>query len=194
MYYYVDCENVGYRYEELLKRVHRYDRVVFCYTRSTPSITFEVLERLTVKNVKFEFLKCLAGSPSAADFQILMQVASNITAGLGTSHIVYSGDGDYELPAKAWRARGHDIEVVKCEMLPETPAPKKEAEQAFPVVNTISALQQDLLKLGVADVYARLLSQEVKRGMKPANLNALVGKYFNGERQSRVYHVCKGYI
>ena len=177
VYWYVDFENVQSRIIQLATHVKRYDRVVIAYSDATKNIQCDALAALLTKNVKLEMFRCLNGSDSAMDFQIMMLIATNCANGVGTAHRVFSNDTDYMIPCQAWSARGYDVSLVRPDAMSRAEAEIKLKDLGLP---------RDTMLQCLACV------EPAKRSTNPSHdLNNRISKYSLGKKQGKVHGILK---
>lgn len=182
-YWYVDTENALTSCEILVENVKRYDRVVFAYSTKMSRLPIQLLDQLSKKQVKVEFLKCIVGSPNAMDFQIMMQISYNIALGVGNAHKILTEDKGFIAPAKAWVQRGYDVYVVRPSVY----------------YARISPLLPKIRKQGVSEAFAPTLARlitECRAGFEPRKeLHAAIEKLIGTQEESnKIYDLVKDMV
>lgn len=89
----IDTENVGDRWLEMLRKIHKKDRLVVFYTEHHT----KHLEKLLVKQVhnpKALWLECAAGN-NALDYQMIGVLSYLIAKHPKASFCIYSNEKDY---------------------------------------------------------------------------------------------------
>ncbi len=106
-YYFIDTENVGDRWFELLQKIEKKDQVITFYTENHSKKLREYL--LTqVHNPRILWLECAIGN-NALDYQLIGVLAYLIAKHPKASFCIYSNDKGYENTVDFWQSRGIDV-------------------------------------------------------------------------------------
>lgn len=106
-YYFIDTENVGDRWFELLQKIEKKDQVITFYTENHSKRLKEYL--LTqVHNPRILWLECATGN-NALDYQLIGVLAYLVAKHPKASFCIYSNDKDYRNTVDFWQSRGIDV-------------------------------------------------------------------------------------
>lgn len=103
-YYFIDTENVGDRWFDLMKTIKKKDRVLVFYTVNHSKGLEEVFLR-QVHHPQILWLECMIGN-NALDYQLIGVLSYLTVRHPKASFCIYSNDKDYDIPIDFWRERG----------------------------------------------------------------------------------------
>lgn len=103
-YYFIDTENVGDRWFDLMKTIKKKDRVLVFYTVNHSKGLEEVFLR-QVHHPQILWLECMIGN-NALDYQLIGVLSYLTVRHPKASFCIYSNDKGYDIPIDFWRERG----------------------------------------------------------------------------------------
>lgn len=108
--YFIDLENVGNRWLDILGEVRAGDRIDIFYTSSNPVLHYPELERILSSAARFTLTSCASGN-NALDFQLCTELGHRVSqnGGGAVSYIILSNDNGFDAVVSYWRERSVDI-------------------------------------------------------------------------------------
>ena len=104
--YYIDSENVGDSWIELLDELTQLDsRLIVFYTKHSPRMTYQQTIQLMNSANKPEFIECHEGS-NALDFQLVSYLGYELCADRTKEMIIVSKDTGFDAVVHFWQERG----------------------------------------------------------------------------------------
>lgn len=103
-YYFIDTENVGDKWYDLLEKVKKKDRIVTFYTQNHSKQLEEFLLK-HVNNSQIIWLECTVGN-NALDYQLIGVLTYLIVKHPNASFCIYSHDKGYQKTVDFWKNRG----------------------------------------------------------------------------------------
>ena len=105
--YYVDSENVGENWIDLLIEEEESDFLIF-YTGHSPRIDYEHAINLMNAKKKPEFIHCYEGN-NALDFQLVSYLGYHLRSEETKEIIIVSNDTGFDAVVNFWSERGMNI-------------------------------------------------------------------------------------
>ena len=110
--YYIDSENVGDSWIELLDELTQLDsRLIVFYTKHSPRMTYQQTIQLMNSANKPEFIECHEGS-NALDFQLVSYLGYELCADRTKEMIIVSKDTGFDAVVHFWQERGMQVKRV----------------------------------------------------------------------------------
>ena len=106
--YFVDSENVGDVWVQLLSVTETEDKVYVFYTAKSPYMNYESVRRLKEVEKEPVFIKCFEGT-NALDFQLVTQLGYLLCQEKDSSYCIVSNDTGYDAVVRYWGERGYDV-------------------------------------------------------------------------------------
>ena len=106
--YFVDSENVGDVWVQLLSVSEPEDKVYVFYTAKSPYMNYESVRRLKEVEKEPVFIKCFEGT-NALDFQLVTQLGYLLCQEKDSSYCIVSNDTGYDAVVRYWGERGYDV-------------------------------------------------------------------------------------
>ncbi len=105
--YYVDSENVGDSWIDLLKEDYESEFLIF-YTDHSPRMDYE--HAIVLRNVgkEVEFIRCYEGN-NALDFQLVTYLGYQLRSDIPKEMIIVSNDTGFDAVVSFWKDRGLSI-------------------------------------------------------------------------------------
>lgn len=126
--YYIDSENVGDSWIELLDELTQLDsRLIVFYTKHSPRMTYQQTIQLMNSANKPEFIECHEGS-NALDFQLVSYLGYELCADRTKEMIIVSKDTGFDAVVHFWQERGMQDQ--------KSPYPKSAARAAHNAQNS----------------------------------------------------------
>lgn len=126
-YYLIDTENVGDRWFEIQRKIHKKDKLIVFYTGHHSRHLEEFLAE-QVHNPKILWLECAEGK-NALDYQLIGVLSYLIAKHPKASFCIYSNDKDYQETVDAWKSRGIKIRQKGFEVVSKKKKKKARAKQ-----------------------------------------------------------------
>ena len=102
--YFVDSENVGDSWIDLLDTALEEDEILVFYTEKSPNMKYNNLIKLKQAPRDVTFMECCAGN-NALDFQLSTELGYQVHDIGDTEFIIVSNDTGYDAVVKYWRDR-----------------------------------------------------------------------------------------
>ena len=116
-YLYVDTENTGLSFIDLVSRMGKSWSVTIFYSAQTPRLSFAEMDLLMNSRCKCRFSACRNGRPNAMDFCIMAKVGMNVEKHPKAMHLILSRDKGYLAGVELLRERGYYVgEIVLDEL------------------------------------------------------------------------------
>lgn len=107
--YYIDSENVGDSWIELLDKSD--SRFIVFYTGHSPRIAYPQAIQLMNATNQPEFIKCHEGN-NGLDFQLVSYLGYELRADNSSEMIIVSNDTGFDAPIHFWTDRGMNVKRV----------------------------------------------------------------------------------
>lgn len=121
-YFLVDFENVRCDGIREFKGVQSGDAFIIFYSDTCKSITIDVMETITQRNLKFKSFKVKTGTKNALDFQLSSYLGNLIgTENASSKFYIVSNDKGYDCLCDFWKEIGFSVERV---LIQELTVPK----------------------------------------------------------------------
>ncbi len=180
-HYFIDGENVGMRFTDIVKRLGSGDEILFFYTENNQNtgIPVSVIDEITRKDATFKAVRCFAGS-NALDFQLVSYLGYAAAKSSGDVFIICSDDGGYDPVVQFWKERGLPVSRVSSEgheAKDEKPvkqrrkrtAPHPAAPEPAPPTagrsDCLKTYSQKLLDRGIDEKYVPHIAGVIYRGI-----------------------------
>ncbi len=102
--YFVDSENVGDSWIDLLDTASEEDEILVFYTEKSPNMKYNNLIKLKQAPREVTFMECCAGN-NALDFQLSTELGYQVHDIGDTEFIIVSNDTGYDAVVTYWRER-----------------------------------------------------------------------------------------
>ncbi len=102
--YFIDSENVGDSWIDLLDTASEEDEILVFYTEKSPNMKYNNLIKLKQAPRDVTFMECCAGS-NALDFQLSTELGYQVHDIGDTEFIIVSNDTGYDAVVTYWRER-----------------------------------------------------------------------------------------
>lgn len=138
MVYFIDTENVGKAWLNLLDSFKPRDKLVLFYTSFSMAYTLDVVERIRNAKCPIEFVSCTPGH-NALDFQLVAELARRAAKSPSTEYAVVSWDRGFSAPVDYLRSKGYLVSrlSLSCKEEPDVVS-KKETY----VISQVSAISE----------------------------------------------------
>ena len=110
-YLYVDTENTGLSFIDLVSRMGKSWSVTIFYSAQTPRLSFAEMDLLMNSRCKCRFSACRNGRPNAMDFCIMAKVGMNVEKHPKAMHLILSRDKGYLAGVELLRERGYYVDL-----------------------------------------------------------------------------------
>ncbi|MBQ7152782.1 MAG: hypothetical protein IJR83_02465 [Clostridia bacterium] len=112
-YLYVDTENTGLSFIDLVNRMGKSWKVTIFYSVKSPKLTFAEMDRVAGARCGVRFIECRNGRPNAMDFCIMTHLGMNVERHPKAMHLIMSRDKGYLSGIDLLRSRGYYVgEIV----------------------------------------------------------------------------------
>lgn len=110
----LDMENIGIDWSWFLPDVGKRDLVFLFYSDATARVSVEAVETFQEKKAETEFVRCVTGSGSAMDFQLVLKLGQ-LAGKYGTAveYRIVSNDKDYDPVIRYLSDRGYTVGLVE---------------------------------------------------------------------------------
>lgn len=108
-YIYVDTENTGLKFIELIKNMDKSWRVFVFYTDHSPRIPFDNMNEIRSLECDLEFIRCFNGTPNALDFSLVTQLGLSVAKRPKSFHIIISDDNGFDASLKMLDTIGYKV-------------------------------------------------------------------------------------
>lgn len=161
IYYLIDTENVGDRWQEIAGNLGKKDRMIAFYTENHSRLLGEFLIR-HVHDPRFIWLECATGN-NALDYQLMGVLSYLIAKSPKAEYHIFSNDQGYQTTVQFWKNRGIDIRQDGFEIPGKKKKGKKKAETAgedvpdTPVVQVMPDIKADMTEAEYVEEIARAI-------------------------------------
>ncbi|MDO4649955.1 MAG: PIN domain-containing protein [Eubacteriales bacterium] len=107
--YYIDSENVGDSWIELLEESEA--RFLVFYTGHSPRIAYPQVKQLMNASTKPEFIECHEGN-NGLDFQLVTYLGYELHADNTNEMMIVSNDTGFDAVVSFWSERGMNVSSV----------------------------------------------------------------------------------
>ena len=112
-YLYVDTENTGLSFIDLVSRMGKSWKVTIFYSVKSPKLSFAEMDQIAGARCGVRFIACRNGRPNAMDFCIMTHLGMNVERHPKAMHLIMSRDKGYLSGIDLLRARGYYVgEIV----------------------------------------------------------------------------------
>ncbi len=112
-YLYVDTENTGLSFINIVNRMGRSWHVSIFYSDKSPKLSFAELDLLNASRCRVKYRQCRNGRPNAMDFCIMTQLGMSVRKHPDAIHLVLSRDKGYLSGIEMLRDKGYFVgEIV----------------------------------------------------------------------------------
>lgn len=146
--YFVDSENVGDSWIDLLDTASEEDEILVFYTEKSPNMKYNDLIKLKQAPREVTFMECCAGN-DALDFQLSTELGYQVHDIGDTEFIIVSNDTGYDAVVTYWRDRRIKIKRIlgkTCSHIQHSQGEIIDV-QADPGILTQQDIEQCLLKM-----------------------------------------------
>lgn len=186
--YYVDSENVGGNWIDLLNDEEENDFLVF-YTGHSPRIDYEhAISLMNAKN-KPQFIHCYEGN-NALDFQLVSYLGYQLRSDENREIIIVSNDTGFDAVINFWMERGMNIRrlVTNCVQINDSKIEEEpvssdevtdhqivdvnaklhgvEKKELYTIINCMGASDTSNIHLAYVHFYGNKKGEEIYRHMK----------------------------
>lgn len=121
--YYIDSENVGDTWIELLSDTEADSKILVFYTSHSPRIAYPQAIQLMNAVNKPEFILCHEGN-NGLDFQLITYLGYQLHADSSNEMVIVSNDTGFDAAIEFWKEREMNVSrLTKANILPEIPEP-----------------------------------------------------------------------
>lgn len=132
--YYVDSENVGDDWIDLMASTEADAKFYVFYTQRSPRITYDNAIKLLNSDRNFEFIHCNGGN-NALDFQLVTFLGYRLSIEPDSDIYIVSKDTGFDAVVSFWKSRNVSIQRIKGVAQPE-PASEPIIEEAIaPIID-----------------------------------------------------------
>ena len=112
-YLYVDTENTGLSFIDLVSRMGKSWKVTIFYSVKSPKLSFAEMDQIAGARCGVRFIACRNGRPNAMDFCIMTHLGMNVERHPKAMHLIMSRDKGYLSGIDLLRSRGYYVgEIV----------------------------------------------------------------------------------
>ena len=112
-YLYVDTENTGLTFIDLVGRMGKSWKVTIFYSVKSPKLSFAEMDQIAGARCGVRFIACRNGRPNAMDFCIMTHLGMNVERHPKAMHLIMSRDKGYLSGIDLLRSRGYYVgEIV----------------------------------------------------------------------------------
>ncbi len=112
-YLYVDTENTGLSFIDLVSRMGKSWKVTIFYSVKSPKLSFQEMDLLSGSRCSCRFVQCRNGRPNAMDFCIMADLGVNVERHPRAMHLIMSRDKGYLSGIELLREKGYYVgEIV----------------------------------------------------------------------------------
>ena len=112
-YLYVDTENTGLTFIDLVSRMGKSWKVTIFYSVKSPKLSFAEMDQIAGARCGVRFIACRNGRPNAMDFCIMTHLGMNVERHPKAMHLIMSRDKGYLSGIDLLRSRGYYVgEIV----------------------------------------------------------------------------------
>ena len=112
-YLYVDTENTGLSFIDLVSRMGKSWKVTIFYSVKSPKLSFAEMDQIAGARCAVRFIACRNGRPNAMDFCIMTHLGMNVERHPKAMHLIMSRDKGYLSGIDLLRSRGYCVgEIV----------------------------------------------------------------------------------
>lgn len=108
-YIYVDTENIGLKFIELIKKLDKSWTTIVFFTEHTPRLPFDAINDIRNLECNLEFVKCFNGTPNALDFSLVTQLGISVAKRPKSVHMVLSDDNGFDASLKMLDTLGYKV-------------------------------------------------------------------------------------
>ena len=108
--FFIDSENVGDNWTQLLDAVDSSDELLVFYTQKSPHMSYRNLIKLKNSPKDVNFIECFEGN-NALDFQLVSELGYRLGQGgaSGCEYFIVSNDNGFEAAIKYWKRKGFPV-------------------------------------------------------------------------------------
>ena len=108
--FFIDSENVGDNWTQLLDAVDTSDELLVFYTQKSPHMSYKNLIKLKNSPKDVNFIECFEGN-NALDFQLVSELGYRLGQGIGgnNEYFIVSNDNGFEAAIKYWKRKGFPV-------------------------------------------------------------------------------------
>ena len=110
---YVDTENTGYSFADILDKLDKTYNVRLIYTQFNDKMSVSYLQNFMNTKAKVDFIETKNGNANALDFCLIADVCYNASMSKKALHIVYSRDKGYSTAIEYLRNKGINMKIVE---------------------------------------------------------------------------------
>ena len=189
--YYIDSENVGDGWIELLEEVADSDsKFLVFYTKNTPRIAYPQAIQLMEANIKPEFIKCYEGS-NGLDFQLVSYLGYELCANNSNEMIIVSKDTGFDAVVNFWTERDMKVKRIK----PSNSTGSKTKKAKAPVSDegvitstTSEEVREELFGVSREEIHTIINSIGAK---DTANIHQALIHFYGNENGEKIYKTLK---
>ncbi len=111
--YFIDSENVGEGWINLLSDVSDNDTLLVFYTSKSPHMSYDSVIAIKESDRSIQFIECFCGN-NALDFQLSTELGNCIHSTNDCMFIIVSNDTGYDVVVKYWQKRKINVSRIKC--------------------------------------------------------------------------------
>lgn len=108
-YIYVDTENIGLKFIDIVKNMDKTWTVIIFYTEHTPRLPFDAIESIRNLECNIEFVRCFNGTPNALDFSLVTQLGISVVRRPRSVHIILSDDNGFDASLRMLDIQGYKV-------------------------------------------------------------------------------------
>ena len=106
--YFVDTENVGSTWKDLLPAKRENDKLLLFFTENSPYISYTDLQIILQYPDQFELIRCNPGK-NGLDFQLVSYLGYLMCSAPDSEYIIVSNDNGFDAVVKFWQERNASI-------------------------------------------------------------------------------------